>query len=304
MQINSKFPSLYLRVAIGSAYLWEVADRLGAIGAHGQPHVGWGDWSHFEIYARQVMSFLPTGVVPALAIIATIGEGLFGLLILIGLFTRKAAIGSCLLSLGFAVAMAVSFGIESPLGYSVFTLSAASLLLATLPEYEWSIDALLERSTVNRRLIRNSAKALLIVGLILCMTPTNTLHAQDKQNHQLLNSKKITESYLLKQLLNEKGIVNREVQMEVVNFPPGSVSPAHRHPCPTFGYVLEGEIESVFEGKRHLYKQGDSFYENSNGLHAVTRNTDRSKTARLLVFFITEKNHPNTVSLKKAFNKN
>jgi putative oxidoreductase len=36
--------------------------------------------------------------------------------------------------------MAISFGIESPLGYSVFTLSAASLLLATLPEYSYSFD--------------------------------------------------------------------------------------------------------------------------------------------------------------------
>jgi putative oxidoreductase len=149
MQINSKLPSLYLRVAIGSAYLWEVADRLGILGAYGRPHVGWGDWAHFVAYARQVMSFLPQGAVPALATIATIGEGLFGLLILIGLFTRKAAIGSCILSFCFACAMAISFGIESPLGYSVFTLSAASLLLATLPQYAWSVDAWLSRRTKN-----------------------------------------------------------------------------------------------------------------------------------------------------------
>ena len=148
MQINSKLPSFYLRVAIGSAYLWEVADRFGILGANGQPHVGWGDWGHFVAYARQVMSFLPPGVVPVLATIATIGEGLFGLLILIGLFTRKAAVGSSILSFCFACAMAISFGIESPLGYSVFTLSAASLLLATLPQYEWSIDAWLNRKTV------------------------------------------------------------------------------------------------------------------------------------------------------------
>ncbi|MBS1529845.1 MAG: cupin domain-containing protein, partial [Bacteroidetes bacterium] len=76
---------------------------------------------------------------------------------------------------------------------------------------------------------------------------------------------------------------------------PGSSSPAHRHPCPTFGYLLEGELESVFEGKHHLYKAGDSFYENSNGLHAVTHNPDRTKTARLLVFFIAEKDKPTTI---------
>jgi len=145
MKIDPKLPSLYLRVAIGSAYLWEVADRLGVLGRNGQPHVGWGDWGHFIAYSRQVMNFLPTGLVPALATLATIGEALFGALIVVGLFTRMAAIGSAILSFCFAIAMAISFGIESPLGYSVFTLSAASLLLAAMPEYAWSIDSQLSK---------------------------------------------------------------------------------------------------------------------------------------------------------------
>lgn len=143
MQIHSasKLYALYLRIAIAVAYLWEIADRLGLLGRHGQPHVGWGDWSHFVAYTRQVVSFVPAGWVPALAVMATLGEGAFGLMLLLGLFTRYAAIGSGLLSLCFALAMAISFGIESPLGYSVFTLSAASFLLSTLPYHAYSIDA-------------------------------------------------------------------------------------------------------------------------------------------------------------------
>ena len=141
MHSASKLYTLYLRIAIAVAYLWEVADRLGLLGRHGQPHVGWGDWTHFVVYTRQVISFVPAGWVPELAIVATLGEGSFGLLLLLGLFTRYAAIGSALLSLCFALAMAVSFGIESPLGYSVFTLSAASFLLSTLPYYAYSMDA-------------------------------------------------------------------------------------------------------------------------------------------------------------------
>jgi quercetin dioxygenase-like cupin family protein/uncharacterized membrane protein YphA (DoxX/SURF4 family) len=299
MQLNSKLPSLYLRLAIGSAYLWEVADRLGLLGANGHPHVGWGDWAHFIAYSRQVMSFLPAGIVPALATVATVGEGVFGALILAGLFTRMAAIGSSILSFCFAMAMAISFGIDSPLGYSVFTLSAASLLLATLPQYAWSIDAWLMRNAVNRRLVKNRVSAICIAGALLSVTLTNRVAAQDMPGHQHANTSGITEKSLLKKLLNENGISNREVQMEVVNFPPKSSSPAHRHPCPTFAYVLEGELESVFEGVSHRYKQGDSFYEETNGLHSVTRNNSSSKAAKLLVFFIAEKNKPTTVSLKK-----
>jgi len=147
-----KYQSVYLRLAIGIAYLWEVADRLGLLGAHGQPHVGWGDWQHFLDYSKQVMAFLPVSIIPFLSVLATIGEATFGILLIIGLFIRVAAIGSGILSFCFAIAMAISFGIDSPLGYSVFTLSAASFLLAGLPNYKWSIDAWRSLKILNNQL--------------------------------------------------------------------------------------------------------------------------------------------------------
>jgi putative oxidoreductase len=137
---NFALPSLFLRLAIGSAYLWFVADRFGILGPNGSPHVGWGDWHHFVQAASQVMSFMPARLVPFFAGLATAGEFSFGILLVTGCFTRIAALGSGLLSLSFAISMAISSGIESPLGYSVFTLSAASFLLATLPSYRWSVD--------------------------------------------------------------------------------------------------------------------------------------------------------------------
>jgi hypothetical protein len=57
-----------------------------------------------------------------------------------------------MLSLCFAVAMALSFGIDSPFGYSVFTLSAASFLLAGLPYYPWSVDSWLSVKSINNLL--------------------------------------------------------------------------------------------------------------------------------------------------------
>ena len=202
MQIvqNSKLASLYLRLAIGSAYLWEVADRLGILGPHGLPHVGWGDWAHFVAYAQQVMGFMPVSIVPALAVLASIGEGVFGLLLIAGLFTRFAAIGSGILSFCFAIAMSISFGIDSPLGYSVFTVSAASLLLATIPQYEWSLDSFFDRKKVNTRLLRGSVTValLLVVG--------TAANAQPGHGHSAPAAGGITEKYLLRQLLNESGI--------------------------------------------------------------------------------------------------
>jgi len=108
----------------------------------------------------------------------------------------------------------------------------------------------------------------------------------------------ISDTSILKQLLNRQGINNKEVQMEIVTFAPGSVSSPHRHPCPTFGYLLQGELESVFEGVRHIYKAGDSFYEKPNGLHSLTRNNSKSVPAKLLVFFINDPSKPNSIHPK------
>jgi uncharacterized membrane protein YphA (DoxX/SURF4 family) len=137
-------------MALGFSYLWFVADRLGFLGPPGSPHVGWGDWMHFFQYASQVLSFIPAVFVHFFAVLATVGEFVFGFLMVIGLFTRFAAFGSGLLSFLFACSMGISFGIESPLGYSVFAVSAGSFLLAVVPYYKWSIDAWLEKRRKKR----------------------------------------------------------------------------------------------------------------------------------------------------------
>lgn len=129
-----------MRIAIAVPYLWFVADRFGLLGTPGQPHVGWGSWPNFLDYASKVMSFLPQSAVSIFAVAATICELGFGLMLLLGIFTQAAAAASGILSLLFAISMAISFGIESPLGYSVFTVSAGSFLLAAIPEHRWSID--------------------------------------------------------------------------------------------------------------------------------------------------------------------
>jgi uncharacterized membrane protein YphA (DoxX/SURF4 family) len=142
---------LYLRLALGTGFFLLGLDRLGAWGPNGKPWVSWGDWKHFSAYAHEVMNFLPGKLAEVLAIIATIGEISVGFLLLIGLFTRWAAIGAAILTASFAIAMAISSGITSPINYSVFTVSAASLLLGAQPAYRWSIDALLaqKRATSN-----------------------------------------------------------------------------------------------------------------------------------------------------------
>ncbi|GAB3997626.1 hypothetical protein GCM10028807_43140 [Spirosoma daeguense] len=137
-------------------------------------------------------------------------------------------------------------------------------------------------------------KSLLISCIILASFAPAKLLAQ--HNHTATSEpSKVSRTIIRQQLLAEKGIDNREVQMLVVDYPPNSSSPSHRHPCPTFGYILEGELESVFEGKTYHYKKDDTFYEHTNGLHSSAKNPSPTVPAKLLVFFVAEPGKPTSV---------
>ena len=113
----------FARLAVGTAFLSAVADRFGLWGPHGATNVAWGDFAHFTMYAAQVTSFLPSGLALTNAILSTIFEGLFGVALVLGLFTRAAAIGSaCLLAI-FGLSMTISFGIKAPLDYAFLQIA-------------------------------------------------------------------------------------------------------------------------------------------------------------------------------------
>ena len=117
---------LYARIALATPFLSGVADRFGLWRTHG----GWKNFADFERYTAQVNSFLPLSVIPFLAWAATVFELGFGLALLFGLRVRLVALGSAILLALFGTAMAISFGIKSPLDYSVFSASAGALLLS------------------------------------------------------------------------------------------------------------------------------------------------------------------------------
>jgi putative oxidoreductase len=117
---------LYLRLALGAAFLSAVADRFGFWGKY----AGWGNFANFTRYVGQVNSFMPASTIPFLAWAATAAETSLGILLVLGVWTRWVALGSAILLAMFGTAMAISFGIKTPLDYSVFSASAGALLLA------------------------------------------------------------------------------------------------------------------------------------------------------------------------------
>lgn len=76
-----------------------------------------------------------------------------------------------------------------------------------------------------------------------------------------------------------------------VTYGPGQAGAPHRHPGPTFGYVLEGEYEwGIDDQPAKVLKAGDTFYEPAGCLHRVSRNPGKAKM-RLLAWVL----HPRDV---------
>jgi putative oxidoreductase len=118
---------LYARWALGAAFLSGIADRFGWYPGR---NVGYGDFAGFVSYTAQVNSFMPAFSIPFLAWAATGAELFLGVALILGVWPRWVALGSALLLALFGTAMAISFGIKSPMDYSVFSASAGAVLLA------------------------------------------------------------------------------------------------------------------------------------------------------------------------------
>lgn len=142
-----RYSSVLLRIALGLGFLSAVADRFGLWGAFGEPNVDWGNFSRFLEYTHSLNWFVPAEMIPALGVIATCAEIVFGILLLVGWHTRAAALLSALLLLTFGVAMTLALGVKAPLNYAVFTGVGGSLLLANCESFPFSLDQLRLRRT-------------------------------------------------------------------------------------------------------------------------------------------------------------
>src|SRR5271155_1313095 len=129
---------LYARIALGAAFLSGIADRFGLYTGR---NVGYGDFAGFVSYTAKVNSFMPAFSIPFLAWAATAGELALGIALIMGIWPRWAALGSAVLLALFGIAMAISFGIKSPMDYSVFSASACAILLALYSDREADAQA-------------------------------------------------------------------------------------------------------------------------------------------------------------------
>src|ERR1700753_255422 len=140
-------------------------------------------------------------------------------------------------------------------------------------------------SGLRTRFMKNSktimALAILITSAVI---PTTVLMAQ--KSLKLVPQETIT-PLMTKDLA---GVPGEQLLMYTVDFPPGFSSPIHRHNAQVSVYVLEGSVVmQVRGGKELVLGPGQSFYEDPNDIHVVSRNASNTKPAKFLVFLINKK---------------
>jgi quercetin dioxygenase-like cupin family protein len=85
----------------------------------------------------------------------------------------------------------------------------------------------------------------------------------------------------------------KEGAMFLVEYPPGASSAQHRHDAHVFVYVIQGSvIMQVTGGPELTLKAGETFYENPDDVHVVSRNASATEPAKFIAFFVKTKGAP------------
>ena len=138
--MSVKIIKLFLRFGLGVGFLSAVADRFGLWPAEISV---WGNWDSFLTYTELINPFIPQVLIPALGVIATVSELLFGICLIVGFRTLQVAKLSGYLMLIFALAITFSSGIKGAFDYSVFAASAAAFALSTMKDKYLEFDELI-----------------------------------------------------------------------------------------------------------------------------------------------------------------
>jgi len=99
------------------------------------------------------------------------------------------------------------------------------------------------------------------------------------------------------------GIEGKDGLMLTVEYPPGGASPAHRHDAHVFVYVLEGSIVMGVQGREPVtLGVGETFYENPQDVHTVSKNASSTKPAKFLVFMVKDSGKPTSKPVEHDHN--
>ena len=131
--------------------------------------------------------------------------------------------------------------------------------------------------------------AAVAAALLLAPLPTGaqSTGAAPQSSRQMLMTKDLPD------------LPGKEALVFIVNFPPGTNNPPHRHNGHVFLHLLEGQLNvQVKGGELVTLSPGNTYYESPTDTHVVSRNPGTT-AAKAMVFIIHDKGVPLTTLVKE-----
>jgi quercetin dioxygenase-like cupin family protein len=92
----------------------------------------------------------------------------------------------------------------------------------------------------------------------------------------------------------------KEAMVYIVEYPPGTNNPPHRHYGHVFLHVLEGQLNAqVKGGELVVLNPGSTYYESPADIHVISRNPSATVPAKAMIFIIHDKGAPLTTPVKE-----
>jgi len=86
-----------------------------------------------------------------------------------------------------------------------------------------------------------------------------------------------------------------ELRTVLLTYPPGVSAPLHDHPVAATGYVVDGHVESQWEGSDvvETYSTGQAFVDKGNVPHVLSRNASETEELKMVMTYLIKVGEPN-----------
>ena len=136
---------------------------------------------------------------------------------------------------------------------------------------------------------KSKSYALLAAAVLLLPLPViaQSTGAAPQSSRQMLMAKDLPD------------LPGKEAMVYIIEYPPGTNNPPHRHYGHVFLQVLEGQLNAqVKGGELVVLNPGSSYYESPSDIHVVSRNPSPTTKAKAMIFIIHDKGTPLTTPVK------
>ncbi len=126
----------------------------------------------------------------------------------------------------------------------------------------------------------------LLISSVMVFLSSPMVSAKKPEISQNSISRKVIEA-------NDIQGTDDQIELILIEFPPGTSSPEHTHPVVGLNYIIEGEVDSQYEGEelKH-FKAGDSYQDLASKPHLIFRNSSKTKLLKFIVACKIKKGQP------------